>query len=150
MNQVATAKDPIALGGMTIQFLVEADESGGSVSVFRCDLPVDSALPVPHSHDAFEETIYGLEGEITWTVDGVPTALRRGDVLVIPRGAVHGFAVSGNEDASMLCIATPGLLGADYFRDIAGVLATDGPPDVGALIAVMKRHGLTPAPPPQS
>jgi len=24
--------------------------------------PADSKMPAPHSHDAFEETIYGLEG----------------------------------------------------------------------------------------
>jgi hypothetical protein len=70
-----------------------------------------------------------------------------GDVVLIPRGAVHGFEVSGDEDASMLCIASPGIFGPAYFREMAAVLAAGGPPDVQALMAVMKRHGLTPVAP---
>jgi quercetin dioxygenase-like cupin family protein len=142
--------DPIHLGDMTIQFLVEADESGGSASVFRCDLPAGARVPVSHSHDGFEETIYGLRGVTTFTVDGDPREIGPGDAVCIPRGAVHGFRVDGDEDASILCIATPGRFGAGYFREMAEVLeaAGDGPPDRAALMGVMQRHGLTPAPPP--
>jgi quercetin dioxygenase-like cupin family protein len=152
MSATATAGEPIQIGGMTIQFLVESEDSNGSVSVFRCDLPAGSQVPVPHSHDGFEETVYGLRGVTTWTVDGVPTDIGPGDAVCIPRGAVHGFTVSGDEDASILCVATPGLFGPDYFRDIAAVVdaAAGGPPDREAMMAVMKRHGLTPAIPAQA
>jgi quercetin dioxygenase-like cupin family protein len=148
-RNMAESKEAIQVAGMTIQFLVEAPESGGSVSVFRCDLPAGGRVPLPHSHDAFEETVYGLSGATTWTVDGVPTEIGPGDALCIPRGAVHGFSVSGDQDASILCIATPGVFGPAYFDDMATVLsaAGGGPPDIEALAAVMKRHGLTPAAP---
>jgi quercetin dioxygenase-like cupin family protein len=147
MDQTGQASEPVRVAGMTIQFLVEAEESNGSVSVFRCDLPLGSHVPVPHSHDAFDETAYGLSGVTTFTVDGVPTKVGPGDVLFIPRGAVHGFAVDGDEDASVLFVATPGLFGPAYFREMADVIdaAGDGPPDREAMMAVMKRHGLTPA-----
>jgi quercetin dioxygenase-like cupin family protein len=147
MNQVATASEPIHLAGMTIQFLVESDESNGSVSVFRVDLPVGSRVPLPHSHDAFDETVYGLRGVTTFTVGGVANNIGPGDTIRIPRGAVHGFAVGGDEDASILCVSTPGLFGPDYFRELAAVVdaSAGGPPDREAMMAVMKRHGLTPA-----
>jgi quercetin dioxygenase-like cupin family protein len=149
---MAPASEPINAAGMTIQFLVEAEESSGSVSVFRCDVPVGSRVPAPHSHDAFDETVYGLGGVTTFTVEGVPTKIGPGDVLHIPRGAVRGFAVGRDGDASILCIATPGLLGAAYFREMAGVIdaAAGGPPDREAIFAVMKRHGLTPARSPEA
>ena len=142
-------KEAIQIGGMKIQFLVEASDSNGSAAVFRCDLPAAAQLPVPHSHDGFEETVYGLSGVTVWTVDGVPTEIGPGDAVCIPRGAVHGFAVSGDHDASILCVATPALFGPDYFREIAAVVdaAVDGPPDREAMMEVMKRHGLTPAVP---
>jgi hypothetical protein len=59
---------------------------------------------------------------------------------------VHQFANSGDIDASALAIATPGIFGPDYFREIAEVLdsAAGGPPDLAAIGAVMRRHGLTP------
>jgi hypothetical protein len=43
-------------------------------------------------------------------------------------------------------VISPGLLGSGYFRDIANVLAGDGPSDVKKIGEVMLRHGLTPAP----
>jgi len=60
---------------------------------------------------------------------------------------IHGFTNDGDADARFLAVISPGLLGSGYFRDVAGVLAGDGPPDVGLLGEVMRRHGLTPAPP---
>jgi hypothetical protein len=41
------------------------------------------------------------------------------------------------------------VFGPAYFREIGEVLALNagGPPDLTALGAVMRRHGLTPAPP---
>src|SRR5437763_6317584 len=60
MDSSATAT--IHVGAISIDFLVRADDSGGSVTVFACAVPADARVPIPHSHDAFEETIYGLEG----------------------------------------------------------------------------------------
>jgi quercetin dioxygenase-like cupin family protein len=62
--------ETIQVGALGVRFLVEAADSNGSASVFECFVPADSKMPAPHSHDAFEETIYGLEGTTTWTVDG--------------------------------------------------------------------------------
>ena len=105
-----------------------------------------------HSHDAFAETIYGLEGVTTWTVDGETIDIGPGDVVCVRRGVVHGSANAGSVDAKFLAIATPGVFGAAYFREVGDVLAASGggPPDHAALGAVMRRHGLTPAPSPSS
>ena len=104
-------------------------------------------VPAGHSHDGYEETIYGLEGVLTWTIEGAPIAVGPGEVLCIPRGAVHRFDNTRDVDARALAIVTPGILGPDYFREIATILdaAAGGPPDFAALGAAMRRHGLTPA-----
>jgi quercetin dioxygenase-like cupin family protein len=143
-----TAPSPeIAVGAIEIRFLVEADESRGAATVFECRVPAGAHVPVAHSHDGFEETVYGLDGVTTFTVDGQVRDLRPGDAICIRRGQVHHFANLGSDDAKFLSVATPGVFGRDYFEEIRGVLtaATDGPPDVAALVAVMRRHGLTPA-----
>jgi hypothetical protein len=51
-------------------------------------------------------------------------------------------------DARALAIVTPGILGPDFFREVAAILdaAVGGPPDLAAIAAVMRRHGLSPAP----
>ena len=106
-------------------------------------------MPAPHSHDAFEETIYGLEGVSTWTVDGETIEIGPGEAVCVPRSAIHGFENRGNSNVKFLAIATPGVFGPDYFHEVGEVLAASagGPPDLAAVAEVMRHHGLTPAPP---
>jgi quercetin dioxygenase-like cupin family protein len=148
----STLRETITVGALAVRFLVEASDSNGGVSVFECHVPARARMPAPHSHDGFEETIYGLEGVSTWTVDGERSDIGPGDALCVRRGIVHGFVNDGGVDAKFLAIATPGVFGAAYFREVGGVLAASGggPPDHAVLGVVMRRHGLTPAPPPGS
>ena len=64
-------REEIKVGEMAIRFLVEGEQSRGSVAVFEFDVPAGAKVPIPHSHDGYEETIYGLEGVLTWTVEGM-------------------------------------------------------------------------------
>jgi quercetin dioxygenase-like cupin family protein len=139
--------EKIELGAITVQFLVEEEDSGGSATVFECTVPAGARVPAPHSHDGFEETVYGLEGTCTWTIDGQTVDIGPGDAVCIRRGQVHGFDNQSDADMKFLAIASPGVFGPAYFRDMAAVLAAGGPPDLGALMDVMRRHGLTPAVP---
>jgi len=141
--------DTITVGAFGVRFLVEAEDSNGSASVFQCYVPANSVMAAPHSHDGFEETIYGLEGTTTWTIDGQSIDVRPGEAVCVQRGQVHCFQNHGIADASFLAIATPGVFGPAYFREIGDVLAASagGPPDPAAIGEVMRRHGLTPAPP---
>ena len=143
-----TMCEEIRIGQLAIRVLVEGRESGGSVSIFEFDVPAGAKVPIAHSHDAYEETIYGLEGVMTWTVEGEAIEVGSGDALLIPRGVVHRFDNLHDADAKALGIVSPGVLGPDYFRDVAAVVdaAAGGPPDVAAIATVMRNHGLTPAP----
>lgn len=143
----STEADTITLGALRVRFLVEPEQSGGSVSVFECAVPAGAKVPAPHSHDAFTETIYGLAGSSSWTVDGEAIDIQAGEAVCIRRGAIHGFDNRGEDEARFLAVATPGMFGPSYFREMADVLgaAAGGPPDRAALIDVMRRHGLTPA-----
>ena len=140
-------REQIKVGGMAIRFLIEGEQSAGSVAVFEFDIPAGAKVAAAHSHDRYEETIYGLEGVLTWTIEGTPTDVGPGEALCIPRGAVHHFDNTRDVDAKALAIVTPGLLGPVYFREVAAILdaAAGGPPDLAAIAAVMRRHGLTPA-----
>jgi len=140
--------EEIKIGQLAIRFLLEGRASGGSVAMFEFDVPAGAKVPIAHSHDGYEETIYGLAGVLTWTLAGKQSELGAGQVLCIPRGLVHRFDNIHKVDAKMLAIVTPGILGPDYFREIAAVAkaAAGGPPDPAAIVEVMRRHGLTPAP----
>ena len=143
-----STREEIKVGQMTIRFLVEGEQSAGSVAVFEFDVPAGAKVAAAHSHDGYEETIYGLEGVLSWTIEDTTTDVGPSEALVIRRGAVHHFDNTGDVDAKALAIVTPGILGPDYFREVAAILddAAAGPPDLAAIGEVMRRHGLTPAP----
>jgi quercetin dioxygenase-like cupin family protein len=130
-----------------VRFLVEGADSGGSAAVFEVYIRAHARMPAPHSHDGFEETIYGLEGVSTWTVDGVDHDIAPGEAVCIRRGSVHHFDNRGDVDAKALAVASPGVFGPDYFHQVAAVFDAPGPPDIAQIGEIMRRHGLTPAPP---
>jgi len=148
--RVNPADETIRLGPLAVRFLLTGNDSTGSVAVFEATVPAAHRLAAPaHSHDHYEETIYGIAGTLTWTVDGTPIDVGPGQALCIPRGAVHRFDNNGSQDATALCVITPAAIGPQYFREAAEVInaAAGGPPDRTKIVEVM-RHGLTPAPPP--
>ena len=149
--RVNPAAETIASGALTLRFLLTSKESNGSVAAFELVVAGLQKLPAPaHSHDHYEETIYGLEGVLTWTVNGVTIDLCPGQALCIPRGAVHRFDNNGKADAKVLCVITPAAIGPEYFREVFAATspAAGGPPDRAKVLEIMRRHGLTPALPP--
>jgi quercetin dioxygenase-like cupin family protein len=143
------ADEAIRLGPLTVRFLVTGKNSCGSIAAFEVMVPAAQRLAAPaHSHDHYEETIYGVEGVLTWTVDGKQFDLGPGQALCIPRGAVHRFDNNKIHDARALCVITPAAIGPEYFREAAELInrAAGGPPDRAKMAEMMRRHGLTPAP----
>ena len=148
--RVNPGAETIRLGPLAIHFLVTGEHSSGTIAAFELAVPARQRLSAPaHSHDHYEETIYGISGVLRWTVDGQPVDVGPGEALCIPRGAVHRFDNEGNEDAKVLCVVTPAAIGPQYFREVAEVAraSAGGPPDAAKMMEVMRRHGLTPAPP---
>jgi quercetin dioxygenase-like cupin family protein len=143
--------ETIRLGPLAVDFLITAEYSNGTVAVFEVTVPPGQRLPAAaHSHDHYEETIYGIEGVLTWNVDGKPVEVGPGQALCIPRGAIHRFDNNGMAEAKALCMITPAAIGPLFFRESAEVInaAAGGPPDRAKMAEIMRRHGLTPAPPP--
>jgi quercetin dioxygenase-like cupin family protein len=135
----------IHAGQIEIRFLLQAAQTARTLTMFEFVVPSQARVPIAHSHDAFDETIYGLSGVVTWTLDDQQVRVGPGDVLFIPRGHVHHFVNLDAQDARQLSAITPGLLGPEYFHEIAEVVNAGGPPNVERIMEVMRRHGLRPA-----
>ena len=148
---VNPSDETIQVGPLTIRFLLTGENSTGTVAVFEVLVPGAQRLAAPaHSHDHYEETIYGVAGVLSWTVDGKQIDVGPGEALCIPRGAVHRFDNNTSQDVRALCVVTPAAIGPQYFRDVAEVIsaAAGGPPDRAQMVEIMRRHGLTPVAPP--
>ena len=73
------SEEVIRVGHLTVHFLVTGENSSGTVAVFEVVVPAAQRLTAPaHSHEHFEETVYGIEGVLTWTVDGKLIDVRAG------------------------------------------------------------------------
>jgi quercetin dioxygenase-like cupin family protein len=144
---MTTKSEIIRIGQIGIRFLLEAADTKGTVAMFEFTVPVGARVPLPHSHEHYDETIYGVEGVITFTVDGKAVEIGPGESCFIPRGAVHGFKNLKGADAKGLAVVTPALIGPDFFKETAAIVNAGGPPDLEKIKAVMAKHGLVPAMP---
>ena len=136
--------ETIKIGQTTIDFLLESADTNGSVAMFEFGVPAGAKVPLPHYHEHYDETIYGIEGVITFTVDGKPVDIAPGESYFIPRGAVHGFNNLHAENAKALAVITPALLGPNFFKECSEIVNAGGPPDIEKLRIVMNKHGLVP------
>ena len=141
----------IRAGQIEIKFLLDAVATNGAVAMFEFTVPCGAKVPVPHSHAHYDETIYGVEGVMTFTVEGKAVSIGPGECCFIQRGAVHGFNNLQSVDAKALAVVTPALIGPDFFIEMAAIVNAGGPPDMAKLKETMLRHGLVPAPiPPET
>lgn len=135
----------IKIGQLGINYIVDG-ASTSSLGMFELTIPPGSNVPPPHSHSNNEECVYVLEGTLRYTVGSETRDLSVGQSMSTPKGVVHAFANPFSIAAKALIVNSPDI-GAQYFRDIAAVVNTGGPPDKTALIAVMSNYGLVPAAP---
>ena len=137
---------PIRVGDISVTFLQSRHETQDLLDVFEITIPPKLIYPpIPHLHRDYDETIIGMNGITTWLVEGKSIQLRPGEELFIPRGSAHAFANRHDGAARIMCILTPGLLGPEYFRDLAAVINEDedsiDPCEMGS---VMTRYGVIP------
>jgi len=139
-----TQPDLVRIGQLEVKYLIDGAARGG-MGLFELIVPSGSNVPPPHSHTHNEECVYVLEGTLRYSVDDVTRDLHPGDWMRTPQGSVHGFSNPHDGTARALIALTPDI-GAQFFRDVAGVVNAGGPPDTTQLLAVMARHRLVPAP----
>jgi quercetin dioxygenase-like cupin family protein len=91
-KKIAVMKNEIIKADqIKMDFLLEATDANGTATMFEFAVPAGAKVPVTYYHEHFEETIYGLERIITFTVEGKAIDIMPNETCFIPRGAVHAF-----------------------------------------------------------
>lgn len=145
---INASEEIITLGALSVRFLLTGTDTDGSASIFEFTVPAGQKIPAPaHKNDAYEEVLYGIEGVLTWTIDGKSYEIGPGQAVCIPRGAVHRFDNFGSKDAKQLAVITPAIMGPGYFRETREVLMdaekTKTPPDAARMVDIFRRSGMT-------
>lgn len=134
----------IRFAGLELDFLQDRHGTNGGVDLFTTAAQPGAGMPVPHHHEGWDETIYGLAGEVTWRIGGDAVVIGPGRSAFIPRGVVHDFANRSDAVARFLSILTPGVLGPEYFQETAD-LVNSGRANPETMKALLARHGLIPS-----
>src|SRR4051794_35170861 len=121
-----TPKEIIKVGPIEIRFLLDGEDTAGRMAMHEFVVPAGAKVPAAHYHEQVDEAIYGLEGILTFTVDGRSMQIGPGDRCFVPRGVVHHFINAGFEPTRALAILTPALIGPAYFREMVTVLGGGG------------------------
>jgi quercetin dioxygenase-like cupin family protein len=136
--------DTIRVGEMSVTFLKTRHETEGVLDLFELIIPPFGRLPFPHIHRKYDETIFGVDGTMTWTLRDQVTEVRRGVTLYIPRGTPHFYANRTHTTARILCLQTPGIMGPEYYLEVAALYRASKHPNVAGIGAIMSRYGVVP------
>ncbi len=129
-------------GGGVHTWKATADETGGAFLLFEDRMDRGKMTPL-HTHPDSDETMYVLEGEILFHLDGDEHRIAAGGLAVAPRGVPHAFLVT-SEVARLLCLHTPGCCEA-FYRDASEPVDASAPAtgvvDFGRVRASAAKNG---------
>lgn len=125
------------LGQLKLAFKHSDDEDEGSYSLFESLEPPGAGVAL-HRHPSYQETFIVLEGRFEFVVAGERHQLGPSELLVIPRGAPHGFTCTSTESGRLLTISSPARVFEAFVAEIS-VANLDPAADVHAVFA---RHGV--------
>ncbi|HUI72758.1 MAG TPA: cupin domain-containing protein [Spirochaetia bacterium] len=136
--------EEIRIGPLKLRYFVDGSRTNGAVDCFEFAVPAQTTGTHPHYHEGVDELVFGVEGRVTFTVDGQDRVIGPRDFCFIPRGVVHCFSNKHDTAAVALSVLTPALIGPAYFREMAAVAKAVTRPDPLIVKSIMERHGLMP------
>lgn len=109
----------------------EAKDTDGGLTFVETVVPARSGPPL-HIHERESESIYVLDGEIRVVANGKDFTLGPGGFVHMPKGSLHLFENTLEEDSRILLIFLPsGIEG--YFREL-GTPRVEGEPSPGRVM----------------
>ncbi len=128
---------PYQVGPLEIAFKRADGEDEGAYSIFEALEPPGASVEV-HRHDTWQETFIVLDGDFEFEVAGERRSVGRWEILVVPRGAPHGYRCTSPNAGRLLTISTPARVFEAFVEDVSAA-NTDPGIDVRPVFA---RHGL--------
>jgi quercetin dioxygenase-like cupin family protein len=126
-------------GGSVLSLKVTGQQSNGLVTVLEG--VVLSGGPPLHVHEAEDEVVICVEGELAYQLGEERGALQAGGLLWFPRGVPHAVANLSAQPVRFLTVVTPSGI-EDFFRAQRDHLAEvgDGRPFDPAAFASLPGH----------
>jgi quercetin dioxygenase-like cupin family protein len=127
----------VTLSGQPLAFLVTGEDTKHT-SMFDWTLPARFSTGL-HVHRVQEETFYVLEGECDWQIGDQQVGATPGTYVFIPPGVAHNIGNASDKPARVIMtVSPPGH--EKYFEELAGVVASDSPPDAKVIAELRNRY----------
>jgi quercetin dioxygenase-like cupin family protein len=144
--------EPLWFNHDLLVFKATSAQTDGAFILFEQTSQRGKTTPL-HRHPNEDETFIVVEGELIVHIDGTGHPGGPGSVIVVPRGAPHGFLVTSDLFRGLI-LFTPGTEACEGFFRTAGdpaparELPEPGPPDIPRLKAAAEQHGVEMLGPP--
>jgi quercetin dioxygenase-like cupin family protein len=129
------------LPGLKNRYLIESADTDGRFALVEHRIPPRTLAAPVHTHEREDEYSYVLSGRMGAQIGDDVVDAGPGELVVKPRGIPHAFWNSGDEEAVLLELISPGDF-ASYFDEISPILSGDGPPDFEKLGEIQQRYAL--------
>jgi quercetin dioxygenase-like cupin family protein len=135
---MSTMPERLTFGEVEILVKATADTTGGTLTVFEENEPVDTPL---HVHEHEDELFYVLEGEHVFQVGEREHRAGPGELVFAPRGIPHAQRRVMPRQGRTLVLTAPGGL-EGFFRELADA-HSDGSLGPHAYARASERYGIT-------
>ncbi|WP_078308301.1 MULTISPECIES: cupin domain-containing protein [unclassified Mycobacterium] len=118
--------------------VMDSDATGGAVSVLSIYLPEGANGAAPHFHTRSTELFYLVSGRLEILAGDRIEILEQGDTLLVPQLMPHAFGATGDSDANIFTVLSPGVQRFDYFRLLDRIV--HGQADISELQAAQESY----------
>ena len=130
-----------------VTLVATAADTGGTFCVYHQVAPSGFATPL-HTHAAYGEGFYVLDGEVTFFHGGEKIVLGKDGFVFIPGTQAHGFRVSSDTSATMMIVSPPQSTFGSFVKEAgepatSDQLPTPSPPDFARIGALSAKYGST-------
>ena len=142
---VRAGEGELALSGATqMRILEDGTTTSHRLGIGEITIAPHTSGPPQHRHARHDEGFYVVSGTAQFTVGEQTYEAGPRTLVMIPPGAPHTFANTGDEPVILLNTFTPDEY-VQYFRDLRDMIAAGQPLSPGTIETVMARYGTEPA-----
>nr|WP_228566172.1 cupin domain-containing protein [Nocardia sp. SYP-A9097] len=101
-----------------MRLLLDANDTGGSVSTLEVTMKQGADGAAPHFHTLSDELFYIADGELQLLAGDRIVTVAAGGSIVVPKLMPHAFGATPDSGARILIALMPGVQRFEYFRTL--------------------------------
>ncbi|MFB8002790.1 cupin domain-containing protein [Nocardia sp. NPDC056000] len=110
--------ETLGTDSVTMRLMLDANETGGSVSTLEVTMKQGADGAAPHFHTLSDELFYVADGELQVLAGDRIVTVAAGGSIVVPKLMPHAFGATPDSSARIMIALMPGVQRFEYFRTL--------------------------------